>query len=192
MARWQPNAAGRLHDAAIELFVERGFDRTSVAEIAERAGLTERTFFNHFANKRDVLFGKPAELQEQIVVREIAACADDVPALDMVVRGFQATADEVLEALRSPAALRRQIIDSTPELQEREEGKLAALTSVIAGALQARGLDAGSALLTARVGVLIKQTAEQSWVQPTERRPLRELLSEALASLRLITGQTGP
>lgn len=190
MARWQPNAAGRLHDAAIALFTERGFDRTSVAEIAERAGLTERTFFNHFANKRDVLFGKPAELQEQIVVREIASCADDVPPLDMVVRGFQVTADEVLEELRSPAALRRQIIDATPELQEREEGKLAALTSVIAGALQERGLHPGAALLTARVGVLIKQTAEQSWVQPTERRSLRELLCEALASLRLIAGQT--
>lgn len=189
MARWEPNAGGRLHEAAIALFVEQGFDCTSVAQIAERAGLTERTFFNHFTNKRDVLFGKPTELQEQIVVREIAACPGDVPALEMVVRGLQVTADQVLETLRSPAALRRQIIDATPELQEREEGKLASLTSVIALALEKRGLDSDAALMTARLGVLIKQTAERRWVQMEEQRPLRELLSVALASLRVITSQ---
>ncbi|OZI30001.1 TetR family transcriptional regulator [Bordetella genomosp. 10] len=192
MPRWKPNAAGRLHDAAIALFVEQGFDNTTVAEIAERAGLTERTFFNHFANKRDVLFGKPSELQEQIVAREIAASAADVAALDAVVHGLQATADEVLEELRGPATRRRQIIATTPELQEREESKLSSLTSVIARTLQKRGLDSDAALLTARVGVLIKQMAEQRWVQPGEQRRLRELLADALASIRAVTNQTPP
>ncbi len=186
MPRWEPNAAGRLHDAALGLFAEQGFEHTTVAEIAARAGLTERTFFNHFADKRDVLFGSTSTAQRHVVVREIAACSMDTAPLDAVVRGLQAAADEFLEQLRGPAAHRRQIIDATPELQEREEGKRAALTVAIADALRERGLDPDTAFLTARAGVLIEQTAEHQWVQPSEQRPLRELLSAARLALRAV------
>lgn len=186
MPRWEPNAVGRLHDAALELFAEKGFDYTTVGEIARRAGLTERTFYNHFANKRDVLFGAPSELQQQIVVREITSCSDDVPPLDAVIRGLQAAADEVLEELRAPAVRRREVIDVTPELQEREHGKQADLTASIAQALRERGADPELALLTARTGLLVQQTAEHQWVQPAERRPLRDLLSAARLSLRTV------
>ncbi len=186
MPRWEPNAAGRLHDAALGLFAEQGFERTTVAEIAGRAGLTERTFFNHFPDKRDVLFGSTSDSQRHIAIREIAACAADTAPLDAVVHGLQAAADELLEQFRVPAARRREIIDATPELQEREEGKRAALTVAIAGALRERGLDPDTALLTARTGVLIEQTAEHQWVQPTEHRPLRDLLSNARLSLRAV------
>jgi AcrR family transcriptional regulator len=67
MSRWEPDARGRLGQAAIELYVERGFDDTTVADIAERAGLTERTFFRHFADKREVLFAGQDEFQQLFV-----------------------------------------------------------------------------------------------------------------------------
>ena len=75
MGRWQPNAPGRLERAALELYSERGFDRTTVAEIAERAGLTERTFFRYFADKREVLFAGASTLEEFLV-----ASVNDAPA----------------------------------------------------------------------------------------------------------------
>ena len=186
MSRWEPNAAGRLHDAALALFAEQGFERTTVAEIAGEAGLTERTFFNHFADKREVLFGSTSASQGHIVIREITACSVDTTPLDAVVCGLQAAADELLEQFRGPAARRREIIDATPELQEREEGKRATLIVAIANALRERGLDRDTAFLTARTGVLIEQTAEHQWVQPSEQRPLRDLLSDARLSLRAV------
>lgn len=191
MPRWEPNAAGRLQDAAIALFTEQGYERTTVAEIAERAGLTERTFFNHFASKREVLFGATSELQKQVVVREIVAGSPQIRALEAVLRGLQAAAEEVLEDFRVPAARRREIIDATPELQEREEGKRAALTAAITAALCERGLGAEAAALTAGAGLLVQQAAEQQWIQPGETRPLRDLLREALTALRTAVGSGG-
>jgi len=189
MPRWEPDAVGRLQAAALELFAEQGFERTTVAEITQRAGLTKRTFFNHFADKREVLFGPGSEIQREIVTREISACPDALPPLQAVVRGLQAAADTMFEARHAAVTRRRQIIDANPELQERELRKRAALTDAIATALRARGTDSDTALLTARAGVLIQQTAMQRWTRSAENRPLRELLSDALLSLRTIAGQ---
>ena len=67
VARWKPNARSRLEKAALELYSERGFQQVTVAEIAQRAGLTERTFFRHFADKREVLFPADGQLQELLL-----------------------------------------------------------------------------------------------------------------------------
>ncbi len=79
MSRWEPNARGRLEQAALELYVERGFEQTTVAEIAERAGLTERTFFRHFADKREVLFAGAGTLRELLVSAVAGAPASAAP-----------------------------------------------------------------------------------------------------------------
>src|SRR3989337_2717061 len=100
MPRWKPDAVERLQTAALELFDEQGFERTTVAEIVQRAGLTQRTFFNHFADKREVLFGLSSELQEEIL-REIAACDDTMPPLDTVMRALGVVADKMLEDHRA-------------------------------------------------------------------------------------------
>ena len=189
MPRWEPDGVGRLQAAAFELFAEQGFERTTVAEITRRAGLTRRTFFNHFADKREVLFGLGSEFQQE-VVREIAACADTLPPLDAVVRALQAASDTMFEGRRATVARRQEIIDANPELQERELSKRAALTDAIAAALHTRGLDPETALLTASAGMLVQQTAMRRWTQPAESRPLRELLSDALRSLRTVSVQT--
>jgi len=188
MPRWEPDAVGRLQAAAFELFAEQGFERTTIAEITQRAGLTRRTFFNYFADKREVLFGPLSEGQRGIVVREIAASPDPLPPLDAVVRGLQIAGDTLFEGRRDAVARRQEIVDANPELHERELRKRAALTDAIADALRLRGIDSDTAILSARVGVLVQQTAMQRWTQSADGRPLRELLAEALLSLRTIVG----
>jgi len=182
MPRWEPDAAERLEAAAFELFTDQGFKRTTVAEIALRAGLTRRTFFNHFTDKREVLFGLSAEFQQELV-REIGSCADVLGPLDAVVRALQ-VADTMFEQRRPAVTRRHAIIAANPELQERELSKEAALTDAIADAVRARGVDPETAHLTASAGMLIQQTAIRRWTQPAEDRPLRELLSDALHALR--------
>jgi len=190
MPRWEPDAVVRLQTAAFELFAEQGFERTTVAEITRRAGLTKRSFFNHFADKREVLFGPISETQLEIVAQQVAACPDALPPLEAVVYGLQAAGDTLFEARRDAVRRRREIIDANPELAERELRKQAALTDAIAGALRKRGIDSETALLSAHVGVLVQQTALQRWTQSAENRPLRDFLSDALGSLRTIAAQT--
>ncbi len=183
MPRWEPNAVGRLQDAAIELFESRGLERTTVAEIARAAGLSERTFFNHFASKAEVLFGPRAERHRHVVVAHIAAAGAGDP-LEAVVSGLQAAADELFEGLRAASVRRRRIIEASAALREREDAKRTELTTAIAIALRSRGLEANAALMTARAGVLLEQAAEERWSQPEESRPFRAVLQEALVSLR--------
>ena len=183
MPRWRPDAVERLQTAALELFDEQGFERTTVAEIVQRAGLTQRTFFNHFADKREVLFGLSSELQQE-VVREIAACEDTVPPLDAVVRAFGVVADRMFEDRRAVVTRRSAVVAVNPELQERELGKNAALTEAIAAVLHARYGDQESAFLAAGAAMLAQQAAIRKWTRPGETRALRDLLLDALHSLR--------
>lgn len=184
MPRWEPDGVERLEAAALELFAEQGFERTTVAQIARRARLTQRTFFNHFADKREVLFRLSSGFQRELI-REIAACPATVPPLDAVVRALQAAAAMTFDEDRRAAVARRhEIVGANPELRERELSKGAALTDAIADALLARGVDPETAHLTASAGMLVFQTATRRWVQPAESRSLAELLLDALGSLR--------
>jgi AcrR family transcriptional regulator len=183
MPRWKPDAVERLQTAALELFEEQGFERTTVAEIVQRAGLTQRTFFNHFADKREVLFGLSSELQQEII-REIAAGDDTVPPLDAVVRALEVVADKMLENRRAAVTRRHAVIAANPELQERELGKNAALTEAMAAVLRSRGGDPDTAFLVAGAAMLAQQAAFRKWARPGETRTLRDLLPDALHSLR--------
>ncbi|BCJ50638.1 TetR family transcriptional regulator [Actinoplanes sp. NBRC 14428] len=186
MPRWEPNAAGRLQQAAIDLFTAQGYERTTVAEIAARAGVTERTFFNHFSHKRDVLFGPNSDRLTRVTAREIAASPAGTTPLTAVLHGLRAAAGEVLDGLQEPAARRRGIIEATPELQEREESKRAALAAAMAGALRDRGVDDTTARLAAGIGLLVHQTAEHRWTEPGAPDSLPTLLTEAMTALRTI------
>src|SRR6476646_9798106 len=116
MARWDPNAQGRLEQAALELYVERGFEQTTVAEIAARAGLTERTFFRHFADKREVLFWGAEQLVDTLVGVIRAAPASEAP-LAVVLRAVEAAA-AWLESVRDLPAVRARhaIVSAHSEL----------------------------------------------------------------------------
>src|SRR3984957_12045318 len=124
MGRWEPDSRGRLQEAALALYSDRGFDQTTAAEIAARAGVTERTFFRHFADKREVLFGGAEVLRGRIVSGVAGAPAEDTP-LEAVARGLDAAATLLGEARRDLTAQRQAVIAANAGLRERELAKLA-------------------------------------------------------------------
>jgi AcrR family transcriptional regulator len=185
MARWEPDSRGRLGRAALELYGERGFERTTVAEIAERAGLTERTFFRHFADKREVLFAGAGDV-EAALVRAVADAPATAAPLDVVAAGIAAAGAQL--PTRAEDSRRRQaIIDANPELQERELIKLAALAATLARALRERGLDDAAASLTAEVGIAVFRSAFERWIDPANDRDFAALVRDALNRLRAVT-----
>ncbi|HET6908835.1 MAG TPA: TetR family transcriptional regulator, partial [Mycobacteriales bacterium] len=129
MGRWEPDAAGRLRQAALDLYRAKGYDQTSVAEIAERAGLTERTFFRYFADKREVLFAGSNQLQDALV----AALADtpvSAAPIEQVATAVEAAGQFFTDRGRSRQ--RQAVIDANAELRERELIKLASLSAAFA------------------------------------------------------------
>jgi AcrR family transcriptional regulator len=185
MVRWQPDALGRLQQAALTLYDERGFDNTTVAEIAEHAGLTKRTFFRYFADKREVLFSGSEALQE-LFVTEVGAAPESATPLDAVAAALDAAA-AMFEGRREFAARRQQIIAANPELQERELIKLASLAGAVAEALRRRGVGDPAAILTAEAAITVFRVAFERWVDPANRQPLRRVIRESLHELRAIT-----
>ena len=175
MSRWEPNARGRLEQAAAELFAERGFDQTTVADIAERAGLTERTFFRHFADKREVLFSRPGAFRDDVVVRAVAAAPATATALEAVAAGLDA-AGNVLQGRAKLAPQRQAIIDAHPDLQERELIKMARLGAATAAALHERGVAEPAATLTADTGIAVLRVAFARWLDQGVTRPLPEVM----------------
>src|SRR5258707_8317991 len=150
MSRWKPDARGRLEQAALALYGERGFEQVTVAEIAGRAGLTERTFFRHYADKREVLFAGSKDLQE-FLVRAVAEAPDASAPVEVVVSALEAVGD-LFEERRDVARQRQAVIEANPELQERELIKLAALAAALAAALRERGVSEPAASLTGQAG----------------------------------------
>src|SRR5579884_2686010 len=118
MARWEPDARGRLERAAFELFGESGYDSTTVAAIAERAGLTERTFFRYFADKREVLFSGARALEE-LLVSKVSTAPASLPPIEVIIAALDEMASTVFQDRREFARRRQAIIDAHPELQER-------------------------------------------------------------------------
>jgi AcrR family transcriptional regulator len=180
VVRWQPDAYGRLRDAALALYAEQGFDKTTVAEIAERAGLNRRTFFHHFADKREVVFAGQAD-SEALIVSEIRTQPDDMDPLRAGVAGLRAAADTSYEQYREGAVGLGAIIAASPELQERELVKRAALADKIAGALRDRGTAESAAAVAAWTVVAVFFVARNRWNQPANRRSLAELIDVTLA-----------
>jgi AcrR family transcriptional regulator len=187
MTRWEPDARGRLERAAWELYGEHGYEETTVAQIAERAGLTERTFFRHFADKREILFAGGAELQE-LVVGAVASTPDFAAPLQAAAAGIEAAGAMLEEARGRPFARQRQrIISSSPELRERELHKLAALAAGVAEALRDRGLDEPGASILGELAIAIFRISFERWVAESSGPGLTELMREALAELRALT-----
>jgi AcrR family transcriptional regulator len=186
MGRWEPNARGRLEQAAMELYNQRGFESTTVAEIAERAGLTERTFFRYYADKREVLFAGAGELQE-LLVSKVADAPASLPPIDAVAAALAEVATLVFEERREFARQRQVIIAANAELQERELIKLASLASAVAGALRGRGVNDPAASLAAEAGIAVFRIAFERWTSQTGDRPLAQLIQESVDELKLVT-----
>lgn len=180
VSRWEPNARERLERAALELYGERGFEQTTVAEIAQLAGLTERTFFRHFADKREVLFRGAAELQD-LLASGVAAAPGQAPPLGAVMFALEQAAASRFNGRRELARQRHMIISADASLQERELIKLASLSETLAEGLRRRGVPAPAAGLAAGAGVLLFQTAYARWIAGGTGMDV--LLHEALLEL---------
>src|SRR5690348_12479074 len=147
MSRWEPDARGRLAQAAMELYRERGYEQTTVAEIAQRAGVTERTFFRHFADKREVLFDGGQALQERMVAA-VDAAPPSAALLDAIAAALDAAAEQFAEIPADFPRRRQEVIAAHPALQERELIKLARLSAALADALRRREVPEPAASLT--------------------------------------------
>jgi AcrR family transcriptional regulator len=174
-----------LAEAALELYGEHGFDQTTVAEIAERAGLTERTFFRHFSDKREVLFSGAQALQDLLVNAVIEAPLTATP-LEAVSLALDA-AGQLFDQRREFSTQRQRIIDGSAELQERELIKLASLATALANALRERGVTDPTAGLTGEVAIAIFKISFELWVRSPDSRDLSQLLRESLDQLSAVT-----
>jgi len=181
MPRWDPRARDRLRDAALELFVERGYENVTVAQITERAGLTRRTFSRYFADKRDVLFAGSEQLP--------SALADAVRRADGALTPFEALLaalmdrGQVLTGRVQHVAQRRAVIRTRPELQERERTKFAAVAAALAAALQDRGATESGSRMLGQVGAAIFQTAFERWADQPGQAGFPAFVREAAAEL---------
>ncbi|MFE1317363.1 TetR family transcriptional regulator [Kitasatospora phosalacinea] len=189
MPRSGAEARRRLQQAALELYQEHGFDRTTTAEIAARAGVNERTFFRHFPDKREVLFDGEDDLRAALV-RAVAEAPDGLPPLDVLLRAFR-TAEPVLERNRPFAEPRLRVIAETPALRERDLAKAASLGDALAEALRQRGVPDRSAALAATAGWAAFHHAVRAWID-TPSSPLDAHLRRAFDDLRALLGHPAP
>lgn len=181
MGRWDPGAEGRLEQAATALYLERGYDNVTTAEIAERAGLKKRSFFRHFADKREVLFAGADAFQASVVTA--VTDADDVSPIDAVAAAL-ADGGAHLAQYAEFARARRDLIASSADLQERELIKMASLTTAVAEALRQRGVDALRATLTAHAGIAAFTTAYERWIDEGGTTDFPALVHDSLDELR--------
>lgn len=184
MGRWEPDARGRLGRAALELYLDPGYEQTTVADIAARAGVTERTFFRHFADKREVLFAGSAAFQET-VLSGIAEHAEGATALAAAAAGMDAAA-AFLQSSPDPTFAHRRaaVIAANASLQERELLKLATVASASAAALVERGVDPDEAAVAAEAAMVAFRLAFERWIASDEPLDLRQLVAAGVDRFR--------
>jgi AcrR family transcriptional regulator len=169
----------------MQLYVERGFEQTTVAEIAKQAGLTARTFFRYFADKREVLFDGAGYLQEH-VVKALAAAPDSAAPMRAVAAALDAAA-AVLGQRREYSRQRQSVINANPELRERELIKLASMSAALADGLRRRGVPDPDASLAAEAGIVVLRVGFERWVSEPDGADLSQHMRAALDRLKTIT-----
>jgi AcrR family transcriptional regulator len=170
MGRWQPDARGRLGQAAMELYLERGYDQTTVADIAQRAGLTSRTFFRHFTDKREVLFAGTDGVRDLLL-----AALDATPVGTSPLGAVKTALDSAAGLIGEDHVHARQrwkVISTHAELRERELVKLAGWARALADGLRGRGVDESAAHLAAEVGIAVFRVAFELWTSGPGDRSL--------------------
>jgi AcrR family transcriptional regulator len=186
VSRWAPDARERLETAALELFVENGYEETTVAQIADRAGLNRATFFRHFADKREVLFGGE-DLLAGLFADSIRAAAPDATLSESLQAAFAATEAVMTSHQRAKAAQRVLVIAANTEVPERGLLKHARIAGSINAALCARGADELTARLGAEVGMLAFSIAIERWIGSDKDEPFKVHAAAALSDLQTRT-----
>lgn len=182
MTRWEPGARERLTAAAMQLYASKGFDETTVAEIAEVAGLTERTFFRYYADKREVLFAG-SELLEQQMVDGIAAAESGASPLALLRAAVEAAASYFPDERRAHSRSRAAVIAANPQLLERELRKMSSLSEAVSAALSARGVPEPTASLAAQSGVTVFRLSFAEWIADGSERSFSDIQRDMFARL---------
>lgn len=186
MSRWEPDARGRLEQAALALYGERGFEQTTVAEIAARAGVTERTFFRYFADKREVLFAGATLLREAFLAG-LAKAPESAAPIDAVAAALEGAAALLQQRPLDFARKRAAVVNASAELQERELIKMDGLSAALADTLRSRGVKEPAASLTAQAGIAVFRVAFAAWINDANERDFSELIRESLVELKAVT-----
>lgn len=186
MVRWQPGARERLQQAALELFAARGYEQTTATEIAQAVGLTERTFFRHFSDKREVLF-----YGQQLLTDAFLAGLDEAPTeaspTDLVVSVLRSASTFFPDERRPYSRARQSVIDQNPALQERESHKLTTLGARLGDAFRVRGIDDLAADVAARAAVMAFGVAFIQWIRDGEERSFADITVDVLGELATLT-----
>jgi AcrR family transcriptional regulator len=190
MPRWEPDAPERLERAALELFAEQGFDATTVPEIAARAGLTTRSFFRHFADKREVLFRGDDAIPERIAAM-LATAPGPLSVMEMLTWGVETIAREHLQGRREELRSRQAIVATDAGLQEREMRKQMLISQAITDALTGAGLSPLRATVAGKLAVAISSTAIGLWMQATDERTLVDHVREVRTALTELVDADG-
>jgi AcrR family transcriptional regulator len=182
VTRWPADARERLEAAALELFLEQGFAATTVPEISARAGLTTRTFFRYFADKREVLFA--GDEIPQFAARLMAEAPASQDPMTLIVEGLKIVAETRFQPRREEMRRWRAIVQSDEGLRERDLHKRAALSTVMRDGFIGRGLDRISAAVLAETAVTLLGVALDEWLADDDERTFYELVLQALERLR--------
>ncbi len=188
MTRWQPGAPQRLQQAALELFASRGYEETTATEIAQSVGLTERTFFRHFSDKREVLF-YGQDVFVQAFLDGVDNASPEASPIEIVASALQSAASLFPDERRAHSRTRQSVIEQNAALQERESHKLAGLATTVADALRERGVDDLAATLAAESGATVFGIAFTQWIRDGEKRSLADICAEVLHELQNLTGR---
>ena len=181
MARWEPAARERLVVAAVDLFTEQGYDATTVAQIAERAGLTRSTFFRHFPDKRELLVAGQETLS-RLLADGITEAPPDASPLQAVAAGLERASAAMGPLNRELGPRLKAAVASSTELQERDALKSVGLAAAMTAALLTRGFPDPTAHLAAELGVLAFKQGYAQWSEG-DRTPDDQLAPHTLAAL---------
>lgn len=184
MSRWQPDARGRLSQAAMDLYLERGYEQTTVADISERAGLTARTFFRYFTDKREVLFAGSTSLQQHLV-GALDGAPDSATPMEAVSAALDAAA-AMLGQHREYSSQRQSVIAGNVELRERELIKMASWATALAEGLRRRGVAEPTASLAGEAGIAVFRVAFERWVSASEDQELVQVIHQSLDQLKAL------
>ncbi|WP_439382807.1 TetR/AcrR family transcriptional regulator [Amycolatopsis lexingtonensis] len=192
MARWQPDTTERLVVAAVDLFTEQGYDVTTVAQIAERAGVTKSTFFRHFADKRELLVAGQESLSK-LLAEGIAEAPAEASPLEAVAAGLERASGAMGPTNREIGPRLKAAVAASTELQERDALKSIGLAAAMTGALIARGVPDPTAQVAAELGLLAFKRGYARWTENKgdDGRGLAPHTLAALQDLRAATASLG-
>ncbi|MGK3204286.1 TetR family transcriptional regulator [Amycolatopsis sp. MEPSY49] len=181
MGRWEPNPRGRLAKAAVELFAAQGFDETTGAQIAARAGMHERSFFRLFPDKREVFF-HAVEAAQREAVAVIAGLPEGATPVDAVAAALEQRC-AIIQEYTDAARVRHNLVSANAELRERDLSKHAELAAGMAEALCERGTPDPLAKLVAHTAVVVFRLAFERWITDPERQDLPAMFRDGLGEL---------